>query len=254
MKAALLHLNLSGGPEEANIQVLERAIGLAAEQGADWVITPETAVQGYFFARKGYANQIPVQPAPALEGIRRLVVRHRLTLFLGCAEQDEATGKYYNSCLVIGPEGRMLGSHRKIRSHGGDTEAWAAKGESLAPVPCAEMTAGILICADSWFVDHARMLKDRGADVIIVPAAWAPGEHGPEDCWERCSRVSGLPVWVCNQTGNQEMLDFSAAQSVVVADGATRLTYSGLEQGVLLFDWDTGSRSLVSTAFTFVPV
>lgn len=254
MKVALLHLNLSGGPEEANIQALSRAVCLAAEQGANWVITPEMAVQGYFFALKGQLPWIPVQPAAALSEIRQLVIQNRLTLFLGCGEQDEETGKCYNSCLVMGPEGQVLGRYRKIRPHKGDTEAWAAPGEKLVPVSCPEMRAGILICADSWFVDHARTLKDRGAEVIIVSAAWAQGEHGPEDCWERCSQVSGLPVWVCNQTGNSEKLDFSQAQSVVVVGGKTRLTYSGTQEGVLLFEWDLGRQSLASGEFTVLTV
>lgn len=53
MRIALLHLDLSGGLEERNLALLQHAITLAAEAGADWVITPEMAVQGYFFTQKG---------------------------------------------------------------------------------------------------------------------------------------------------------------------------------------------------------
>lgn len=49
MKIALCHLELSCGPQERNLQLLEQAVRLAAEQGADWVLTPEAAVQGYYF-------------------------------------------------------------------------------------------------------------------------------------------------------------------------------------------------------------
>lgn len=52
MKVALLHLNLSGGPEKVNVQLLSRAVNLAAQEGANWIITPETALQGYFFFHK----------------------------------------------------------------------------------------------------------------------------------------------------------------------------------------------------------
>jgi hypothetical protein len=104
--------------------------------------------------------------------------------------------------------------------------------------------------ADSWFVDKAKVLKDKGAEVLTVPAAWPPGEWGPGDCWERCSQVSGLPVWACNQTGNQEALDFSQAQSVVVAAGKTQFSYSGLQQAVLLFDWDCSNNCTASRQFT----
>ena len=51
MKIALCHLELSCGPQERNLQLLEQAVQLAAEQGADWVLIPEMAVQGYYFYR-----------------------------------------------------------------------------------------------------------------------------------------------------------------------------------------------------------
>jgi predicted amidohydrolase len=251
-RVAFLHLDLSGGPEEANIAALQSGIRLAAERGADWIITPEMAVQGYFFAEKTGAPQVPVQPHRSLHDMVRLVARHRLTLLLGCAEQDADTGKHHNSCLAIGPEGQILGRYRKIRPHGKGAEAWVAPGDRLEPVSCPGMNVGILICSDSWYVDHARTLKDKGADLLVVPAAWPPGECGPDGCWERCSQATGLPVWVCNQTGNRERLDFSLAQSAVVEDGKMRLSYSGLQPAVLLFDWDDTRKRSASEQFTVV--
>jgi N-carbamoylputrescine amidase len=252
MKIALLHLDVSSGPETVNLMVLCRAICVAAERGAKWIITPETAVQGYYFAQKEIPLHIPIQPDLSLQPIIELAIKYQLTVFLGCAEQDDVTGKYYNSCLVIGPEGQILGRHRKLRAHGG-AEAWSTKGEVLEPVCCQGLAVGVLICADSWYVNHAQILKDKGAQVIVVPAAWPPGECGPGDCWEQCSAATGLPVWVCNQTGNQEKLDFSQAQSVVVANGKTHLAYSDLQQAVLLFDWDDKQGGL-STQFTEVSI
>ncbi|MHB8124711.1 MAG: carbon-nitrogen hydrolase family protein [Desulfitobacteriaceae bacterium] len=254
MRVALLHLDLSGGPEERNLALLHKAIGLAVEQGANWIITPEMAVQGYFFTQQESTVSIPVQPDQSLQPIRQLAAKYQLTVFLGCAEQDTGTGKYYNSCLVIGPGGSILGSHRKTRSHGVGAEAWVTAGDKLEPVSCPGIKVGIMICADSWFVDKARVLKDQGAEVIMVLAAWPPGEWGPGDCWKRCSQTSGLPVWVCNQTGNQEALDFSQAQSVVIADGKTQFSYSGLQQAVLLFDWDRGGKGVEPTQLTVIAV
>jgi len=62
MRLALLHLNLSGGPQEANLALLQQAITLAAEEGANWIITPEMVLQGYFFAEKTGTPNIAVQP------------------------------------------------------------------------------------------------------------------------------------------------------------------------------------------------
>lgn len=253
MRVALMHLDLSGGPQEDNLKQLERAIEMAANQGANWIVTPETAVQGYFFAQDGIARNVSIQPSASLQGLFELGTRYGLTIFLGCAEKDAVNEKHYNSCLVVGPQEQILGRHRKIRSHGLGAEAWMTLGEVLEPVVCPEMTAGILICADVWFTENAVALKERGAEVVIVPAAWPPGKCGPGDSWERCSQASGLPVWVCNQTGNHEILDLRKAQSAVVSDGIRRFTYSG-EPAILLFDWDAEKQRLESTAFTVIAV
>lgn len=256
MRIALLHLDLSGGPEERNLALLKHAIHLAAKEGVNWVITPETAVQGYFFTQKGRPFQIQVQPAPPLQPVRQAAVEHGITLFLSCAEMDEVTGECYNSCLVIGNDGEVIGRHRKMRSHGTGAEGWAAKGTQLEPVVCKEMTAGVLVCADAYFAENGQALRAKEAQVIIVPAAWPPGGCGgpPVNAWERCSRESGLPVWICNQTGNQEKMDMSQAESAVVVNGKLQLAYSGLQQAALLFDWDVASQKLLSSAFRVLRV
>lgn len=248
MRVALLHLELSSGPQAENLRKLREAVSVAAQAGAAWIITPETALQGYFFALNGDAQQGAAFAAAGIEEICALAAEYRVTIFLGCAEQDDQFQKAYNSCIVIDPAGKVIGCHRKLRGHG-DAEQWAAKGDSLEPIACGELTAGILICADSWYVNHAILLKEHGAQVIIVPAAWPPGKCGPGDCWETCSRNTHLPVWVCNQTGNRDRFDFSQAESVVIAHGKKQLYYKGLEPAVLIFDWDVGEQRLVSKAF-----
>ncbi|WP_378952766.1 carbon-nitrogen hydrolase family protein [Pelosinus sp. sgz500959] len=255
MRIALLHLDLSGGPEEKNLLLLTKAITLAAQEGATWIVTPETALQGYFFTQKDRPFSIPVQPAPLLQPLQELIATYGVTVFLCCAEQEPSTGLYYNSCLVIGPEGEVIGRHRKMRSHGTGAEGWASKGSVLEPMLCQEMSAGVLVCADAYFEENGQTLRDKEAKVIIVPAAWPPGGCGgpPVNAWERCSAVSGLPVFVCNQTGNQERMDLSKAQSAVIVKGKLQLAYHGVE-AMLLVDWDIEKQELLSEEFTIVPL
>ncbi|WP_418791895.1 carbon-nitrogen hydrolase family protein [Phosphitispora sp. TUW77] len=255
MKIALLHLDLSGGPEKQNITVLSHAINLAAEQGANWIITPEMALQGYFFSNMDKSAEPPVQPSESMQVLCQLAARHKITIFLGCAEKDAVTGKCYNSCLVLGPTGEVLGRHRKMHTHGVGAEAWVTTGNQLEPVNCQDIKAGILVCADSWFMENSQCLKEKGAEAIIILAAWPPTEeHGPGDCWERCSQTAGLPVWVCNQTGSHENLDLSEAESAVVVGGKTLFTYCSREPAILLFEWDLSKQCTLSRQFSVIAV
>ena len=73
MKVALCHLELSNGPEQKNIELLEKAVRIAAEKGANWVITPETAVQGYYFYKLEPETKVDKQPSSKLSFLLSLV-------------------------------------------------------------------------------------------------------------------------------------------------------------------------------------
>ena len=96
MKVALCHLELSNGPEQKNIELLEKAVRIAAEKGANWVITPETAVQGYYFYKLEPETKVDKQPSSKLSFLLSLVKDYGLFLFLGCG-----FGKFLGLWILI---------------------------------------------------------------------------------------------------------------------------------------------------------
>lgn len=245
---AFAHLDLCSGPEARNLDKLAAAMDAAAAAGAQWLVTPEMAVQGYFFWNEDTRPDIPVQPSPALRPLVERATAHGLGLFLGCGERDPATGAAHNACLVFGRDGALLGRHRKTKSIG-PAEAWTTPSPVVTPIVCPGFTAGILVCADAWTTDPALAHREQGAEVIVVCAAWPPGPHGPNGCWERGSLASGLPYWVCNQTGPHPRLDFRSARSSVIVRGEARLSHSGADEAVLLFEWDFARAETASRNF-----
>ncbi|MGE4527781.1 MAG: carbon-nitrogen hydrolase family protein [Rhodospirillaceae bacterium] len=236
MKIALLHLDLAVGPTPRNLGLIADAATRAADAGAAWILTPEVALQGYFFTDADPDPEIPAVPGPEVAPLTELARARGLTLFLGCAERDAATGLAHNSCVVIGPQGATLGRHRKLVVHG-RTEAWARPGAARQPIDCGGVRVGALVCADMWYAEHPAAMAAAGAEVLTLSAAWPPGPMGPNGTWERASAETGLPVFVCNQTGRHRM-DMTAAESAVIAHGERRLTHSGADPAILLFDWD----------------
>lgn len=253
MKIALCHLDLSCGPKMQNIQQLEKAVYLAGEQGADWVITPETAVQGYYFYRLNNSAVVPVQPSAELTGLRELCRKYSLTLFLGCGEYDEVTAKNYNSCLVFGADGEIKARHRKLFGECLGAEAWARKGEYFTVVQDEPLKTGVLVCADLWFEENYLGTMQAGAEILVDIAAWPPTQvcGDPLTCWLHASRVTKMSLIVCNQTGCPEWMDMTVGQSVVIDNGELKLAYSG-KPAVLLFDYDEKQRKVLSVCYQVI--
>lgn len=253
LRIALCHLDVSRGPQEKNIQAIEKAIRIAGSHGANWILTPETALQGYFFyvidpSQKG---KIEVQPSTSVQPLVEASSKYGAYLFLGAGEYDKQSDCYRNSCLVFGPDGKLVGRHSKMTAHVGfGAEVWSTNDNKLIPVICSDVKTGVLVCSDIWFLDYPRILADKGARIILDIAAWPPAKEtgNPLPSWERASERTNLPVVVCNQTGAPPWMDMTPGQSAVVVNGRAKLLYSG-EEAVLLFDWDAQSGKVVSEQF-----
>ncbi|MGE7185438.1 nitrilase-related carbon-nitrogen hydrolase [Peribacillus sp. NPDC006672] len=78
---------------------------------------------------------------------------------------------------------------------------------------------GIMICADPYTKDIAYNLFEKGAEILNAPSSWGPGLHGPEGEWEQRSLETGLPVIVCNRTGEDKIVRFWDAESMIIKKG-----------------------------------
>ena len=80
--------------------------------------------------------------------------------------------------------------------------------------------------------------------------SWGPGHCGPDGEWEARSVDTGLPMMVCNRSGNEEgELDYSLAESVVAKGGKRILEATSNRSVVLSFDWDVENMTAISNDF-----
>jgi N-carbamoylputrescine amidase len=92
-------------------------------------------------------------------------------------------------------------------------------------------------------------LKAKGAQILISPASWGPGIHGPNGEWEERTRETGLPLIVCNRTGAEKTLDFWKAASLVVRNGERLLSHTSDRSAVLTFDWNFKTMTPLSSVY-----
>ncbi len=247
LRIALLHLAPIPGDLTRNRRLVEKAVTAAARLGATWVITPELIVTGYTFADSIGTKWIEPQPDSWMTRISRLAAQLRVTLFLSCPEQDRKSLKLYNSLFAIMANGTITGAHRKINTLRVGSEAWSTPGTQAVAIPVPPFTrVGMLICADAYTPEISKSLQNQGAQLLVSASAWAPGLHGPNGEWERCTLDTGLPLIVCNRTGPDKTLDFHQAESVVAKDGKRLLSLSSARSAIFVIEWDVKTQTLAT--------
>lgn len=235
---AFLHLAPQPGEIALNRQRLVQAVETAAANGAGWILTPECAVTGFTFADTAGTDWILPQPDPWMTRLCETTARLNVTLFLSHPERDSRSGKLHNTVFVI-DRGVVTGHHRKINALKVGSEAWSSAGHGAAPVDVPPVgPVGLLVCADAYTPGIVKTLAARGARLLVSPASWAPGLHGPETVWESCTSFTGLPLLVCNRTGMDRFMDFTKAESVIARDGRRLFSFHSAHPSLILVPWN----------------
>lgn len=251
MKIAFLHFAYCCGPQAKNTEKILQGMKIAYEHGADWVLTPEMAAQGYHMMRNDKPFQLISLRNGLLKPFQQACAQYKQRLFLGCGFVENVTPG--NSCVVISPDGQYFNRHNKVKVVPWITENWAHPGENFEVWELERVKTSVLVCADAYFAEHGEKIAAQGVELAIVIAAWPPGGHAgpPENAWKRLSNAAGcIPVLVCNQTGTEGM-DCSKAQSAVVSAGEVLFTYAG-DEAVLLVDFDSEKAKVTSKGFDVI--
>lgn len=106
-----------------------------------------------------------------------------------------------------------------------------------------------MICADAYTSKIADALLAKGAEIIVAPSSWGPSLHGPNGEWEQRTFDTGLPLFVCNRTGEDETVTFWGAESMIIKNGKRLLSHKLIQSTILTFDWDVENMELISNKF-----
>jgi predicted amidohydrolase len=153
-------------------------ISLAAKQGARLVVLPEMfncpyradAFPGYAETYTAGGTFSMLSSAAGEEGI----------YLVGGSVPEREGERVYNASFIFGPDGSLLGRHRKM--HLFDVElpggirvkesSTLGAGEEITLVPTEFGPLGVVICYDIRFPELIRLMALQGAKVIVVPAAF----------------------------------------------------------------------------------
>lgn len=196
LKVALIQMN-SQSDKAANIAKAEALVADAAADKPDLVVLPEYWAMLGDGTEEFHASGESFPDGPAYRAMQEMAVRHGVTLH-GGSIVERAGNAHYNTTVVFDPKGEEIARYRKIHLFDVDVpggvshreSATIAPGSDIVTYDCAGETVGCAICYDLRFPELFRALRDRGATVIVLPAAFTLMTG--KDHWEVLCRARAI--------------------------------------------------------------
>jgi N-carbamoylputrescine amidase len=253
IRLSMLHLAFEHDNVSHNVELLETLFLKALQGEPDIVMMPELAVSGYEFYKEIGKEWIREDVPAVIDKFSHLARDNETAFILSTPRYSLEKDKFYNAAIFIDDHGQVLGEHYKINVLPG-SEGWSSPGFEIKPIHWNGHKIGLLICSDAYTENIAKGLANQGANVLISPAAWAPGMHEPNGEWEQRSKETGLCMYVCNRTGKEDRLNFEGSASAVIAAGHRTIEYSEKQPAILTIDVDADNWSPLDEEFSVLKV
>ena len=268
MKIGLCQMSVTTD-KETNLRKAEQMVREAAEQGARLVMLPEMFSCPYenaSFLRYAEAGQ-----GESYRCLSRMARENHITLIGGSIPElvsgsDRQTGaasceavkaapgesgdRIYNTSYIFGPQGQLLGRHRKVHLFDVDVPGGITfqesdtltAGEDVTVVDTPVGRIGVAICFDIRFAEMFRAMACAGAQVICVPAAFNM-TTGPAH-WELSFRMRAVDnqcfLAGCSPARDEKGCYVAYGHSIVTAPWGNVVAQADETEQVVVADIDLG--------------
>lgn len=226
------------GDEAAAFSAIERVLKASAAMQVDLAVFPEAYLLGYNLAQ-------PIsQPldGPWVQRLGDIAAQTGVAVVIGMSERDR--DNCFNTAVVIGTNGRLITSYRKIQLWEARERSICEPGEAYVTFPLKGRTVGLLICYDIEFPEHVRALVRKGADLIVVPTANpVPFDNVNRYAVPARAMENAISVAYCNYCGPEGDATY-CGRSVIAGPEGEALASAGMGEAVLIADIPAPSAPL----------
>lgn len=217
-KAAAIQFEPVQFDKELNVSRMLARVREAASAGARLIVTPEMGTTGYcWYDRDEVRPYVETVPGPTTARFEEIAREFGAFIVIGMPEVDGETDLYYNSAVLIGPNG-VVGKHRKSHPYISEPK-WAVSGNlshQVFDTPIGRIA--LLVCMDIHFFETARLQALHGADVICHISNWL-AERTPAPYWINRAFENSCYVIESNRWGLERTVQFSGGSCLIDPDG-----------------------------------
>lgn len=208
---------------ENNLRRIRELASAAAQHGATVAAFPEASMYAWNAAAGEIAAAADRFHTRFTESLSEIARTTGMTLIAGVFVPAPDKAQPRNRLLVLGADGTLRGSYDKVHLYDAFSFRESDKVSpaqtytdlsELCTVPVGPFTLGLLNCYDLRFPEIARALVDKGADALVVNAAWVAGPN-KEMHWETLLRARAIEN-TCYALGSAQPPPASTGLSMIV--------------------------------------
>lgn len=195
LPVALVQMD-AGEDVAANVATAERLTGEAARVGARFIALPEM----YHFRSTGKPAQLPGEPipGPSTRGLQAIAAQYGAAILAGSVcEAIAGSFKVHNTSVLIGPDGAIVATYRKIHLFDVEVDGvairesdWYVPGDAPVSAEVLGRSVGLSICYDLRFPELYRRHADHRAEILAVPASFTATSGAAH--WESLLRARAI--------------------------------------------------------------
>ncbi len=194
MRLGLVQMKVSDD-KAANIEKACQMIEKVCSMGADIAVLPEMFNCPY--DNKYFRKYAEDSSGITIESIKNIAVEKGIYIVAGSIPEIDGNN-VYNTSFVLDPKGEIVARHRKMHLFDIDVKGGISffesdtlsAGENLTVFETPFGKIGLAICYDMRFPELMRLLALKGANVIVIPAAFNR-TTGP-DHWQMTAKARAL--------------------------------------------------------------
>ncbi len=230
---ALVQMKPVLGDIEENLRRMAEFVDrICKEQPVDLIVFPELATTGYECGPR-FTELAEYVPGHTVNYLAKRAGEYRVHIAFGMVLKERVESILYDAAVLLGPEGELVGSYRKVHLKGEERLAFR-NGYRFITFDLEFRTGpgrlGLLLDWDLAFPEAARSLTLDGAEIIAVSANWQIDENAQWRAFNLARACeNGVFIAAANRAGEEPSYAFCGDSMIV---GPNAELYTNLEDPV----------------------
>jgi predicted amidohydrolase len=224
---AVVQMKPALGELENNLVKMSDLVGqVAGQQKVDLIVFPELITTGSECGVR-FTELAQRVPGVAVNVMAQRAQEFGVHIAFGMPTKEKVESILFNSALLVGPDGELVGEYRKVHLKGEERMAFRP-GFRYQVFECPFGMVGLLLGYDLAFPEAARSLTLDGAELLVVCGAW---EKPHREEWRTYVMArafeNALFVAAANRVGDDVTYSFVGDSMIVGPRGQTYATLAG---------------------------